>query len=260
MRRSSEFLFVDPSVSDLDTILGNLRPEVDAIVLDADNPVARQMAVALEGRRGLDAVHVIAHGGPGRVSFGAGEWSAATLDEEADDLAAIGEALGTDGQMRLWSCEAGAGADGEAFVEALDAATGAYVAAADSKVGAAALGGTWELSVETEARPPLTEAGVAAYVGVLAPPELTVSGTIPEGPTTANVTYFVVEKSANAIVGHITLPNASTFARTFRLGVRVANLSGDFKVGVFDESGTFVPAGFTVEVPRSPTGAVGPRG
>jgi hypothetical protein len=87
-----------------------------------------------------------------------------------------------------------------------------------------------------------------------------VSGSIPEGPTTANVNYFVVERSANAIVGNITLPNASTFARTFRLDVQVANLSGDLDVGLFDGSGTFVPAGFTVEVPSFPTGAVGPRG
>src|SRR5262249_48745518 len=34
MARASEFLFVDRAVSDLDTILGNLRPQVQAIVLD----------------------------------------------------------------------------------------------------------------------------------------------------------------------------------------------------------------------------------
>jgi hypothetical protein len=260
MTGESEALFIDPAVSDLRALLVGLRPGVEAVLLDGVRPAAPQMAEALLGRQDLGAVHIIAHGAPGRVGFAAGEWSLETLTRDAGNLAAIGQALAENGDLRLWSCETGAGADGEAFVEALEAATGAYVAAADRKVGAAALGGAWELSVGTEARPPLTEAGVAAYVGVLAPPELTVSGTIPEGPTTANVTYFVVERSANAIVGHITLPNASTFARTFRLGVQVASLSGDFDVGLFDDSGTFVPAGFTVEVPRSPTGAVGPRG
>src|SRR4051794_30473503 len=34
--RASELLFVDPSVSDLDTILRNLRPGVEAIVLDTE--------------------------------------------------------------------------------------------------------------------------------------------------------------------------------------------------------------------------------
>ncbi len=69
-----EILFVDPLVPDLGSVLGNLRPEVEAIMLDRRSPAARQIAAALEGREGLDAVHVMAHGAPGRVSFAAGEW------------------------------------------------------------------------------------------------------------------------------------------------------------------------------------------
>jgi hypothetical protein len=55
---ASELLFVDPSISDLGMFLGNLRPRVEAIVLDRVAPPARQMVVALEGRDGLDAVAV----------------------------------------------------------------------------------------------------------------------------------------------------------------------------------------------------------
>ena len=72
----SEIAFVDPSVDDVETIVHGLRPEVRAIVLDGLMPPARQMALALEGcRQDLDAVHIIAHGAPGRVNFPAGEWS-----------------------------------------------------------------------------------------------------------------------------------------------------------------------------------------
>jgi collagen type VII alpha len=84
MTRMSEILFVDPSVSNLDMILENLRPEVEAIVLDANESAARQMAAALHGRQGLDAIHVIAHGAPGRVSFSAGDWSLAWISTVAD--------------------------------------------------------------------------------------------------------------------------------------------------------------------------------
>src|SRR6478672_2464874 len=112
MTRMSEILFVDPSVSDLGMILENLRPEVDAIVLDAQRPAARQMAAALQGRKELDAVHVIAHGAPGQVSFSSGEWSAESLELAAGDLAAIGNALGKHGDLRLWSCQTGAEAAG----------------------------------------------------------------------------------------------------------------------------------------------------
>src|SRR5260370_3611968 len=95
-----EILFVDPSVCDLDTILGSLRQDVEAIVLDPVRAPARQIAAALAEREHLDDVHVIAHGAPGRVSFAAGESAAAALADEAADLAAIGAAPRAGGDPR----------------------------------------------------------------------------------------------------------------------------------------------------------------
>ena len=145
MTRTAEILFIDAGISDLATLLGGLRPGVEAIVLDSARPAASQVAAALAGRRGLEAVHVIAHGSPGRVTFAADEWSAATPAEQATDFAAIGQALGERGGLRLWSCFAGAGAEGEALVARLTAATGAAVVAASGLVGAqrSAGGGRW---------------------------------------------------------------------------------------------------------------------
>ena len=160
-----EILFLDPRVADIETLLGHLRPEVEAILLDPVRPAARQIAAAVAGRRGLDAVHVIAHGAPGRVSFAAGDWSAATLEEEAEDLAAIGQALGAGRNVNLWSCQTAAGPAGAAFIAGLARASGADIAAATGRVGAAALGGGWELAAA--AQPPLTAAGIAVYVGVM---------------------------------------------------------------------------------------------
>ncbi|OBQ59488.1 hypothetical protein A9K72_24990 [Mesorhizobium loti] len=258
---ASEILFVDPSVSDLGTILANLRPEVEAIVLDANRPAARQMALALEGRDGLDAVHVIAHGAPGRVNFAAGEWSAETLYDDQGDLAAIGRALGGLGELLLWSCNAGAGAAGSNFIDALSRATGTPVAAANDLVGSQTLGGDWKLNIRTEnaaARPPLTRGGIMSYVAVLAAIEITVSGLVPSGLTAGSTTYFVVDRDHGSIVGNISLPNMAN--RPFRITVKVPGGSTGLDVGVFDEAGKFTSAGFTVDVPTPPSGAVGPRG
>ena len=170
MTLKSEILFVDASVSDIATILGGLRPEVEAIVLGSSRPAARQIAEALHGRRDLDAVHVMAHGAPGRVRFAAGEWSATTLGQDAEDFPAIGRALGADGDLRLWSCSAGAGPEGDDFVTRLAWASRADVSAASGPVGAAAKGGAWRLnsrSSRVEAPPPLSAAGMASYCGVL---------------------------------------------------------------------------------------------
>jgi hypothetical protein len=110
-----------------------------------------------------------------------------------------------------------------------------------------------------ELQPPITAAAMRAWSHVLAP-EITVSGSIPQGQTTANITYFVVDSASNAIVGNITLPDASTIANSFRLNVRVPHLSDSFDVGTMSDDGEFASAGFTIETPTAPTGAVGPRG
>src|SRR4051794_36553634 len=92
------------------------------------------------------------------------------------------------------------------------------------------------------------------------PAEIIISGSIPSGPTTANVAYFVVDRARNALVGNITLPDASLVAHAFRLKVRVPCLSDAFDVGVFDAAGDFISAGFKIETPQTSRGAAGPIG
>jgi Domain of unknown function (DUF4347) len=223
MTRKPEILFVDPSVPDIPTILLGLRPEVEAILLDGKNPAARQMSAALRQRENLDAVHVIAHGAPGQVSFAAGEWSAEALVRDAEDLATVGRALGPGGDLRLWSCETGGGAGGAAFVAALERAADAVVAAASGLVGAGPLGGKWDLArAGTAARPPLTGAGAAGYPGVFSATltstakgeRFGIFGRWPVG--TPAGTYFIVLNNNGAleVVGKFIVPEnmAGTFA------------------------------------------------
>jgi hypothetical protein len=161
MAPKSEVLFIDPAVSDIEIIVAELRPEIDAVLLESGRPAAQQMAEALACRSGLAAVHIIAHGAPGRVDFSDGHWSAATLAHNSSYVAAIGRALSADGELRLWCCDTAQGDAGEAFLEALSNAAGVDVCGATGRVGAAALGGAWELSARARRlnpQPPMTAA------------------------------------------------------------------------------------------------------
>ena len=229
MARSREILFVDPSVSDIDTILGGLRPEVEAIVLDVAQPAAQQIAAALAGRRGLAAVHVIAHGAPGRVNFTSGDWSVVTLEDEAENLAAIGHALADDGELRLWSCDTAASEPGTAFIKALAQATGADVAASTGRVGAGALGGTWDLTADARrasARPPLTAAAMAAYAGVLTTYTWTGGGTTtsPGSSTWSLSTNWSPSGPPNS-TGTALLGGSSTYTVTLDASESIAALN-----------------------------------
>ena len=77
MAHKSEFLFVDPFVPDLKTLLEHLRPEVQAVVLDHRQPAAKQMAETLKGidRTGRDPYRCAWRAGTS-VLQQAGEWSA----------------------------------------------------------------------------------------------------------------------------------------------------------------------------------------
>ena len=141
MVNARELVFIDPSVTDIPTLIAGLRPGVASVLLGGAVPAVGEIARALRGSEGLDAIHIIAHGRPGELSFRAGALSLANIDQHADDLAAIGDALGPDGELLLWSCQTGAGAPGSAFVQELARLTSAAVAAATGLVGASHRGG-----------------------------------------------------------------------------------------------------------------------
>ena len=145
--QAREIAFIDPKVDDLKSLLAGIQPDVEVFMLTADEPALRQMARAVDGRDGLDVIHVIAHGQPGEVSFAAGALSRATINQYGNDLTKIGVAL-NGGQLLLWSCETGRGAEGDNFVKMLALSTGAKIGTSTGLIGAAARGGQWELDAQ----------------------------------------------------------------------------------------------------------------
>jgi uncharacterized glyoxalase superfamily protein PhnB len=182
-KTKTEIAFVDCGIDDVSALVAGLRPEAEPILLSPDEPAIRQMARAVRGRRGLRAIHVIAHGRPGEVSFAAGALSLETVDGHAGDLAEIGQVLGP-GSFQVWTCESALGMRGAAFVNALARVMGVKVAASTARVGARSLGGRWELDAgctDLEVAVPLTAAAAASYARVMAPAAPTVASVVATG-------------------------------------------------------------------------------
>ena len=214
MTRTNEIAFVDPSISNLDALLRGMRPGVEAIVLDPARPAARQIAQALTGRIGLEAVHVVAHGSPGRVELSGGAWTRESLADQADDFSRIGLALAEGGDLRLWSCQTGASGAGAAFVAEMAQATGAPVAAASGLIGADALGGTWALTVGAEAglaQAPLTAEGAAGYAGVMPSGTGTSFSTGTTASTTVSIAVDFMAAPAGTLAWLIEFINTSQY-------------------------------------------------
>lgn len=162
------FVFIDSRVAGWQSLVDGLPPGSNWRLVDGASEGLAQIAQALAGRNGVDAVHIVSHGAQGSVQLGASTLDAGALAAHADDLAKIGAALADGGDILLYGCEAGAGSAGAALVDTLAVLSRADVAASLDATGAAALGGNWLLersSGPVAARP--LDSAFEAWAGIL---------------------------------------------------------------------------------------------
>jgi uncharacterized repeat protein (TIGR02059 family) len=169
----TEIVFIDGSLSDIDELVAAVKPGTGVVVLDATQDGLLQMAQALAGRSGIDAIHVLSHGSAGALELGSAHVTQASLATYGDALGAIRSALAADADLLLYGCDVAQGAQGQSFIAALAAASGADVAASTDLTGSALLGGDWtlEAAVGQVATTTLgSDGSLAAYAGTLGMP------------------------------------------------------------------------------------------
>jgi len=166
---SQQIVFIDAAVSNADSLLANIDPSFQVIRLTADSSALSQMASALQGQTGIEAIHLISHGSAGELDLASGALDIASLSEAANvsALQTIQSSLSANADFLIYGCDVAAGTTGQAFINALATATGADVAASTDTTGALALGGNWVLESQTGA---IEATSIAAtdYAGVLA--------------------------------------------------------------------------------------------
>ncbi|MVW64032.1 DUF4347 domain-containing protein, partial [Massilia sp. NEAU-DD11] len=146
-RPRTEIVFIEDNVADYQSLAQQLGAGREVVILDSTGDGVHQIADALAGRTGIDALHIISHGAAGTASLGALTLDAASLGDHQADLNAIGSTMAKDGDILLYGCDTGAGSRGRALVDKLAIATGADVAASNDLTGSAARGGDWQLEV-----------------------------------------------------------------------------------------------------------------
>ena len=144
-----EIVFVDTRAPNYQELLKAVSPNAEVVLLSTNKDGVQQIADALAGRTGIDAIHIISHGDSGVLLLGNGPLFEGNLAQYATQLSNIGKALTTDGDILLYGCEVGAGSEGQAFVTKLAGMTGADIAASDDNTGGNAKGGDWDLEIAT---------------------------------------------------------------------------------------------------------------
>ena len=124
----TEVVFVDPTVPNYQELLAGMNPDIEIIMLDAGKDGVQQMASSLEGRTGIDAIHVISHGSSGELHLGTATLSTETMSGQyADKLATIQQSLSEQADILVYGCDFAEGEAGEAAVNRLAELTGADV-------------------------------------------------------------------------------------------------------------------------------------
>ncbi len=132
----TEVIIADAGLEGLDQLLDLRRQDVHVVRVSATEDAHTVLAAALAGRPA--AVHLVAHGEPGRIRLGARPLDAASLlDRSWPDAAGC--------EIHIHACNVATGEAGQHFLTRLASATGASVAAATRPLGHAERGGVWTL-------------------------------------------------------------------------------------------------------------------
>ena len=143
--RSSEVVYIDPSVPDWTSLARGIDPDNEVVVVRAGECVLSQIAYDCTRRKASDTVHIISHGEPGALLFSSGRIHGGNLADFADEFRTIGSSLTDDGDILLYGCNVAKGGPGKTFVRQLRDLTGADIAASSGVTGSAALEGDWIL-------------------------------------------------------------------------------------------------------------------
>ena len=144
-----EIVFVDTRVPDYRALLEAVSPNAEVVLLSTNQNGVQQIADALAGRSGVEAIHILSHGDAGVLLLGNTPLFEGNLGDYSSQLQSIGEALTPDGDILLYGCDVGAGSEGQAFLSRLANITGADIAASDDGTGGSAKGGDWDLEITT---------------------------------------------------------------------------------------------------------------
>jgi uncharacterized protein DUF4347 len=144
-----EVVFIDASVTDTESFLNNIPAGAELVTINSDRDGLTQIAEWLKNYDDISAIHIISHGDDGNVQLGNTIINNDNLGDYTDQLASIGDALTSDGDILFYGCNLGETDQGLKFIEQLAFLTDADIAASDDVTGAAELGGDWELEIAT---------------------------------------------------------------------------------------------------------------
>ncbi|MCA9169585.1 MAG: DUF4347 domain-containing protein, partial [Planctomycetales bacterium] len=149
-----ELVFVDSSIPDYDQLLSDLTTRLEygrsleVVLLSDSRDGIEQITTALAAYDNLDAVHFVSHGTDRAVKLGNTWLTLDSLNAHAGNVATWRDSLAEGADLLFYGCDLAGSDAGQTLLEAMQALTGADIAASTDDTGAQSLDGDWDLEYQ----------------------------------------------------------------------------------------------------------------
>ncbi len=172
--QSKRLIVLDVAIAHEQAFQPRWLADTDILVLSTRRDPIAQITSAIAQGNPYSEVHILSHGAPGQMRLGHLTLDRAGLERYAKSIRGWSQHL-SGASLVVYGCQVAAAAVGQRFLARLHQLTGAAIAASTRPIGAAALGGTWDLD---------TRLGGPHYALPAAMPALqTYGGLLNEAPT-----------------------------------------------------------------------------
>src|SRR6476661_5785051 len=141
----SAIVILDPTVPESNYIAQGLKPDTEIYILENQPDAVEQIATFLAQHTGIESLHIITHGSPGKIYLGTTELNSSNIENYSQQLQQWRNALSANASIILYGCNVAAGKSGHQFLTQLHQLTGANIAANSQPTGNCDRGGTWDI-------------------------------------------------------------------------------------------------------------------
>ncbi|MEZ2343664.1 DUF4347 domain-containing protein, partial [Microcoleus sp.] len=168
----SSIAILDPTVPESDRIADGIKPDTATYILENKTDAIEQITTFLAQHTGIESLHIITHGSPGKIYLGTTELNSSNIENYSQQLQQWRNSFTANASIILYGCNVAAGKSGHQFLTQLNQLTGANIAANSQPTGNSKLGGTWDipqLIPPSNQKPKLAivETTLKTYSGVL---------------------------------------------------------------------------------------------